>query len=303
MLAALNLAHELQQLRAMPARRQRRRVRSARRRGQPQARRDVCSRATPEPLPQAYADGWRCHRAWLLILVASSAVSDGVQHSPLSLNDDRGALAAGVQVRLSGSPMAATRSHLNPGFKVVSRIATAGTFLPPASARPAARVCERLPDIAVSKRLRRTPSRTAAAARIAVRGGRWPAACYSCPGCPQRAASPAIGRWMRHEIGLHAWQLRLPPGLVYCLPVLGADQRLRFAPWRLGDALATNRYGIPRTRRRRRPARCERAGAGGDAAGRLRPRLPSARHGAAGTIAASRSAGRRRRRRCWWAQA
>src|SRR3546814_15707676 len=46
------------------------------------------------------------------------------------------------------------------------------------------------------------------------------------------------------EIGLHAWQLRLPPSLTYCLPVLHED-RLRFAPWRAGDALLSNRYGIP----------------------------------------------------------
>ena len=46
------------------------------------------------------------------------------------------------------------------------------------------------------------------------------------------------------EIGLHAWQLRLPPSLVYCLPVLHED-RLRFAPWRPGNALSSNRYGIP----------------------------------------------------------
>ena len=46
------------------------------------------------------------------------------------------------------------------------------------------------------------------------------------------------------EIGLHAWQLRLPASLVYCLPVLHGD-RLRFAPWRPGGALRSNRYGIP----------------------------------------------------------
>ncbi len=46
------------------------------------------------------------------------------------------------------------------------------------------------------------------------------------------------------EIGLHAWQLRLPPSLTYCLPVLDGD-RLRFAPWRPGGALVSNRYGIP----------------------------------------------------------
>lgn len=47
------------------------------------------------------------------------------------------------------------------------------------------------------------------------------------------------------EIALHMWQLRLPPGCVYCLPVLHADGRLRFAPWRAGDALVANRFGIP----------------------------------------------------------
>ena len=54
------------------------------------------------------------------------------------------------------------------------------------------------------------------------------------------------GYWaMDGEIGLHSWQLRLPPGLVYCLPVLADDETLRFAPWRPGDDLVTNRYGIP----------------------------------------------------------
>ncbi|WP_149196231.1 5-formyltetrahydrofolate cyclo-ligase [Luteimonas suaedae] len=54
------------------------------------------------------------------------------------------------------------------------------------------------------------------------------------------------GYWaMDGEIALHAWQLRLPTGVIYCLPVLGDDGRLRFAPWRPGDPLVTNRYGIP----------------------------------------------------------
>ncbi|WAC61882.1 5-formyltetrahydrofolate cyclo-ligase [Pseudoxanthomonas sp. SL93] len=54
------------------------------------------------------------------------------------------------------------------------------------------------------------------------------------------------GYWaMDGEIGLHSWQLRLPQGLVYCLPVLADDNTLRFAPWRAGDGLVTNRYGIP----------------------------------------------------------
>lgn len=54
------------------------------------------------------------------------------------------------------------------------------------------------------------------------------------------------GYWaMDGEIALHAWQLRLPRAVVYCLPVLAEGDLLRFAPWRPGDALVTNRYGIP----------------------------------------------------------
>ncbi len=53
------------------------------------------------------------------------------------------------------------------------------------------------------------------------------------------------GYWaMDGEIALHVWQLRLSPPLVYCLPVL-CDDILRFAPWRPGAALVTNRFGIP----------------------------------------------------------
>lgn len=55
----------------------------------------------------------------------------------------------------------------------------------------------------------------------------------------------AAGYWAGDgEIALHRWQTRLPPGLAYCLPML-AGERLRFAPWRPGQALTTNRYGIP----------------------------------------------------------
>lgn len=53
------------------------------------------------------------------------------------------------------------------------------------------------------------------------------------------------GYWaMDGEIALHAWQLKLPQPLVYCLPVL-CDDILRFAPWRPGAALVSNRFGIP----------------------------------------------------------
>jgi 5-formyltetrahydrofolate cyclo-ligase len=58
-------------------------------------------------------------------------------------------------------------------------------------------------------------------------------------------AGDVAGYWaMDGEIALHAFQLRLPAGMRYCLPVLAGDV-LRFAPWRPGEPLATNRYGIP----------------------------------------------------------
>jgi 5-formyltetrahydrofolate cyclo-ligase len=55
------------------------------------------------------------------------------------------------------------------------------------------------------------------------------------------------GYWaMDGEIALHVWQLRLPSTLQYCLPILDDDNGvLRFAPWRAGEALVANRYGIP----------------------------------------------------------
>ena len=63
------------------------------------------------------------------------------------------------------------------------------------------------------------------------------------PFLPERG--DVAGYWaMDGEIALHVLQMRLPQALRYCLPVLRGD-RLRFAPWRPGDPLATNRYGIP----------------------------------------------------------
>lgn len=54
------------------------------------------------------------------------------------------------------------------------------------------------------------------------------------------------GYWaMNGELPLHSVQLRLAPGQVWCLPVLRPGGRLRFAPWKPGDPLAGNRYGIP----------------------------------------------------------
>ncbi len=56
---------------------------------------------------------------------------------------------------------------------------------------------------------------------------------------------PVAGYWaLDGEIALHRWQMRLPDTLTYCLPVLNGDV-LRFAPWRPGQPLTANRYGIP----------------------------------------------------------
>lgn len=88
-------------------------------------------------------------------------------------------------------------------------------------------------------RRRRIPphERIAAADSLAARLLALPFAC---------AHGHVAGYWaMDGEIALHAWQLRLPPTVTYCLPVLHGDGRLRFAPWRPGAALANNRFGIP----------------------------------------------------------
>ncbi len=47
------------------------------------------------------------------------------------------------------------------------------------------------------------------------------------------------------ELPLHIVQLRLPTNWIWCLPVILPGKQLRFAPWRGGDPLASNQYGIP----------------------------------------------------------
>jgi 5-formyltetrahydrofolate cyclo-ligase len=60
------------------------------------------------------------------------------------------------------------------------------------------------------------------------------------------SAGYVAGYWaMQGEVPLHLLQLRLPEGLVWCLPCVQADGTLQFAPWRPGDPLVSNRYGIP----------------------------------------------------------
>jgi len=47
------------------------------------------------------------------------------------------------------------------------------------------------------------------------------------------------------EVPLHVLQMRLRETHVWCLPCIQPDRSLRFAPWRPGDPLVSNRYGIP----------------------------------------------------------
>lgn len=59
------------------------------------------------------------------------------------------------------------------------------------------------------------------------------------------AARRVAGYWaVRGEMPLHA--LLVPPlGFEYCLPCLQPDRSLRFAAWRAGAPLDTNRFGVP----------------------------------------------------------
>ena len=61
-----------------------------------------------------------------------------------------------------------------------------------------------------------------------------------------REANAIAGYWaVAGELPLHSLLTRLPKHTRYCLPVLQANRALRFAPWRSGEAIVANRYGIP----------------------------------------------------------
>ncbi len=61
-----------------------------------------------------------------------------------------------------------------------------------------------------------------------------------------RSPGYVAGYWAMHgELPLHVLQMRLPAGVVWCLPCIQAGGSLRFAPWRPGDPLVSNQFGIP----------------------------------------------------------
>jgi len=103
--------------------------------------------------------------------------------------------------------------------------------------------CMSIDRVALRREFRQIRRAIPAANRIAA-AERLASQLSSLPFLPQRGH--VAGYWaMDGEIALHVWQLRLPGALTYCLPVLHEDGCLRFAPWRPGDPLVTNRYGIP----------------------------------------------------------
>ncbi len=91
-------------------------------------------------------------------------------------------------------------------------------------------------DLRARRRALGAPERMAAALALPQRLRVLPA--LSQPGY-------VAGYWaMDGELSLHALLMGQPP-FVYCLPCLREDGSLGFAPWRTGDPLRSNRYGIP----------------------------------------------------------
>ena len=65
---------------------------------------------------------------------------------------------------------------------------------------------------------------------------------YYPNGKPQLRA----GYWATQgEVPLHVVQMRMQAPKVWCLPLIQHDKTLNFAPWRSGDDLVSNQYGIP----------------------------------------------------------
>jgi 5-formyltetrahydrofolate cyclo-ligase len=60
------------------------------------------------------------------------------------------------------------------------------------------------------------------------------------------SADYVAGYWATQgEVPLHIVQMRTQLPKIWCLPIIQADNTLKFAPWRSGDNLVSNRYGIP----------------------------------------------------------
>jgi 5-formyltetrahydrofolate cyclo-ligase len=62
----------------------------------------------------------------------------------------------------------------------------------------------------------------------------------------QQHSGYIAGYWaVRGELPLHVLQMRLPKHWIWCLPIVLPEGELRFAPWKAGDPLVSNAFGIP----------------------------------------------------------
>jgi 5-formyltetrahydrofolate cyclo-ligase len=60
------------------------------------------------------------------------------------------------------------------------------------------------------------------------------------------SAHYVAGYWATQgELPLHSVQMRMQAPQIWCLPLVQANKTLKFSPWRSGDPLASNQYGIP----------------------------------------------------------
>lgn len=155
---------------------------------------------------------------------ATSGKPDGFQVFPLEPRV-QGRFA---RIVMAEDPFSSKPASLGAGF-VVSRMRR---YNRPMTDRPSLRA-----QLRTARRALPAAERIAAADALA-------AHLLAVPFAPTQG--PVAGYWaLDGEIALHAWQLCLPPACTYCLPVLGDDRRLRFAPWRPGAPLRSNRFGIP----------------------------------------------------------
>lgn len=61
-----------------------------------------------------------------------------------------------------------------------------------------------------------------------------------------QSANYVAGYWaMQGEVPLHIVQMKVQSPSIWCLPIIQRDLSLKFAPWRSGDALVSNPFGIP----------------------------------------------------------
>lgn len=101
-----------------------------------------------------------------------------------------------------------------------------------------------LPDVRISLRTQMRERRLALPARERIAAAE--ALATRLRALPELAGNGYVaGYWaVQGEVSLHAL-LSPAPDFVYCLPCLTDETGLRFAPWRFGDTLVQNRYGIP----------------------------------------------------------